>query len=472
MPKTTPGSVAVGFCYAQSTITPQWRRSYQFVMHRDAATKRRVVGEFAHEVSGTHIPRARCQIVEDFLKHPAKPEWLWMIDTDATFADDCLERLIASADPKTRPIVGALAFGVRPAKDETGREVFNSVGAASLELFPTIYLYTEQGTATVYRYPRDQIVQCHATGAHCLLIHRTVLEDPRWVADGHPLPWFRTAVAGGGEVSEDQFFCMKAGSFGYPIHVDTSIKTGHVKTFIAEEDLYLAQNGVVDAPVRPASERVDVIVPVLHRPQNIAPLLKSAIANTDPELLSVWFVCEPDDLEVWAEVQKHGGKVLVCPGSFAQKVNFAYTKTDAPWLMLVGDDVVFHPGWLDHAQAAADDGACVVGTNDLGNPNVTNGSHATHMMIRRSYVDAVGASWDGPGVVCHEYRHCFVDNEIVEAAKQRGVWTPCLRSIVEHRHPMWGKAANDDVYRKGTASMKVDEKEFVRRRSESKVLAS
>ena len=240
MASKTPAKVAVGYCYGQSTITPQWQQAYTMVLMRDAATHRRIVGQFAHEVSGTHIPTARSQIVREFLNHPAKPDWLWMIDTDATFADDILERLIASADPEKRPIVGALAFGVRLVKNTEGRVDYNTVGAAPIELFPTIYVYKDNETVCVANYPRDQVVQCHATGAHCLLIHRTVLSNPRWVQDGHPLPYFRVAVANGEEVSEDQFFCMKAGSLGYPVHVDTAAKTGHVKTFIADESMYLA----------------------------------------------------------------------------------------------------------------------------------------------------------------------------------------------------------------------------------------
>lgn len=239
MASKTPAKVAVGYCYGQSTITPQWQQAYTMVLMRDAGTNRRIVGQFAHEVSGTHIPTARSQIVREFLAHPAKPDWLWMIDTDATFDDDILERLIASADPEKRPIVGALAFGVRLVKNTEGRVDYNTVGAAPIELFPTIYVYKDNETVCVANYPRDQVVQCHATGAHCLLIHRTVLSDPRWVQDGHPLPYFRVAVANGEEVSEDQFFCMKAGSLGYPVHVDTAAKTGHVKTFIADESMYL-----------------------------------------------------------------------------------------------------------------------------------------------------------------------------------------------------------------------------------------
>lgn len=231
--------VVVGFCYGQSTQTPQWSKSYRHVLARDLARSRHIVGELAEEVSGVHIPHGRCRIVEAFLA--SKGDWLWLMDTDATFADDILDRLLKSADPVERPIVGALAFGVQIVQDDKGQELFNEVGAAPVRLFPTIYTIAQHGMNRIENYPKDQLVQCHSTGAHCVLIHRRVLEDPRWRADGHPLPWFRTSVWQGHEVSEDQFFYIKAGSFGYPVYVDTSIKTGHVKTFVADESMFLAQ---------------------------------------------------------------------------------------------------------------------------------------------------------------------------------------------------------------------------------------
>ena len=237
------GKVMVGYVYSQNTITPQWDHHYRMVLARDLSTHRRIIGNMAHQASGVHIPDARCDIVRKFLADPRQPEWLWFIDTDATFADDTLERLLAVADPKERPIVGALAFGVRVGKDDEGHELFNEVGAYPVELFPTVYTLNEDGTANIILdYPPETLVQCHSTGCHCLLIHRSVLEDERW-EDGHPLPWFRVSVMAGKLCSEDQFFCIKAGSLGYPIHVDTRIKTGHVKTFVADEMLYRALRG-------------------------------------------------------------------------------------------------------------------------------------------------------------------------------------------------------------------------------------
>jgi hypothetical protein len=92
------------------------------------------------------------------------------------------------------------------------------------------------------------------------------------------------------------------------------------------------------------------------------------------------------------------------------------------------------------------------------------GDHATHWMISRDYIDTVGASWDGPGVVAHEgYRHWFTDDEIVVAAKQRGVFQMALGSVVEHLHPMTGKSEIDEVYTRSDSFADEDRKTFERR---------
>jgi hypothetical protein len=89
------------------------------------------------------------------------------------------------------------------------------------------------------------------------------------------------------------------------------------------------------------------------------------------------------------------------------------------------------------------------------------------MLIARDYIDEVGASWDGPGVVCHEgYRHWFVDDEIVTAARQRGVFAPALASVVEHHHPLYGTAPDDETYRRGQRHAGKDKATFIKRARE------
>ena len=238
--------VVVGFIHRSDAIAPQFRRCLTMVYLRDAGSTRRIVGELDQE-SSANISTGRCQIVRDFLAHPSKPDWLWMVDTDMTFGDRILDRLLSTADPKSAPIVGGLCFGVRPVQFPDG-ERFNECLATALELFPTIYTLNDAGQMEHWTtYPQDSVVQVHSTGAACLLIHRSVLNDKRWTEDGHPQPWFRETVFNGKVCSEDHFFCLRAVKFGYPIHLDTRAKTGHVKTFIADEDAFLAQRGCMKA---------------------------------------------------------------------------------------------------------------------------------------------------------------------------------------------------------------------------------
>lgn len=478
--RSAGGSVAVGFCYGQKSQEPQWTYSYRMMLMRDRdAGQRRIVAEFGHESSGVHIPTARCSIVRQFLAHHAKPEWLLLVDTDATFAPDLIDQLLASAHPNHRPIVGGLAFGVAPGRDEAGNDSFNAIGGTDFQLFPTLYLLDDEGrTQRLFNYPRDQLVQVAATGCHCLLIHRSVLADERW-EDGHPLPWFRTAVSDGEEVSEDVFFCWKAGSLGYPIFVDTSVKTGHVKTFVADEDEYDRRRNAatrIAAVPPPATERVAVLVPVMRRPQNVEPFMASLRASTG--LATAYFIADRDDNAEIEAVNNAGPDAHLIISdrgpTFAGKVNCGFKATDEPWVLVVGDDVRFHPGWLDHAMYAAQaTGKRVIGTNDLANKYVMAGQHATHALFRRDYVDEIGGSWDGPGLIAHEgYRHWFVDNEFCQAGIDRDEFVVALMSVIEHLHPTAQKADDDEVYKLGRAHRLEDEALFRSRREANRAPAA
>lgn len=235
--------VVVGLIHRADAVAPQFRRSLTMLQVREAATQQRIVGELDQE-SSANISSARCRIVREFLDTKHKPDWLWIVDSDMTFPPDILDRLLQAADPRHRPIVGGLCFGVRP-PDGAG---LSECMATPLELFPTIYTLNDAGKMVHHlTYPRGEVIRVGSTGAACLLIHRSVLADERWLADGHPLPWFRESVLNGEVCSEDHFFCLKAGSLGYPVHINTAARTGHVKTFVADESMYLAQRGASSA---------------------------------------------------------------------------------------------------------------------------------------------------------------------------------------------------------------------------------
>lgn len=156
-------------------------------------------------------------------------------------------------------------------------------------------------------------------------------------------------------------------------------------------------------------------------------------------------------------------------GDFARKIELGYRETTQPWIFQGATDITFGEHWDEHALRCAQlTGAKVVGTNDKANPLVKRGRHSTHTLIARDYIDDLGASWDGPGTVFSTaYDHQYVDNELLELAKYRGVWTFCKNAVVPHHHPFYEHTvAMDDTYARGLGAAREDFRLFKRRRDE------
>jgi GT2 family glycosyltransferase len=457
------GGVAVAYVFDGQNVSYSWHHSMVELIGWDLAHEARILrgGYIATRCGTDGLVQARNKTVSEFLDQRRTADWLFWIDTDMGFPPDVVDQLLSVADPAERPVVGALTFSQRELTPD-------GMGGWRTSPAPVLMDWRrvgeQQGHAVRWNYSRNTVTQVAGTGSACILIHRSVLERVR---ERYGDRWYDRTInpTMGDLVSEDLSFCMRLLALEIPMFVHTGVRTTHAKSCWVAEDDYLAT-----LPPPPATEPTAVVVPVLRRPQNAAPFMASLRASTG--LATAYAVVDPGDEETAAAWARAGAVVLDSridgrDGTFAEKVNRGYAATDEPWLFLVGDDVRFRPGWLDHAQAAAGERFHVIGTNDLGNPRVLAGEHATHMLIRRSYVDEMGASWDGPGVVAHEgYRHWYVDDEIVAAAKARGVWMPAGRSHVEHVHPLYGKAAPDEVYELGAASSEADRELFEKRRAE------
>jgi len=457
-----PGAVVVAYVHSDD-VPYSWHHSMIELIGWDLAHEARIMrgGYIAMTCATDGLVDARNKAVKLFLEE-REAEWLFWIDTDMGFTADTIDRLLAAADPVERPIVGGLAFTQR-------REHSDDMGGWRCRATPTVFDWLkldngQMGFAVRWGYTPDMLTRCAGTGSACILIHRSVFER---IQEKFGPVWYDRIpnTTMGQVVSEDLSFCLRAGTLQIPVHVHTGVKTSHQKTLWLAEDDYYGQLAISKLAPPPSTERTAIIVPVLGRPASAAPFMDSLRASDVP-LASVYAVATAGDEETIAAWTATGAEVLITDKvTFAEKINVGYEHTAQPWLFLVGDDVRFRPGWLDHAHAAAiGGGRDVVGTNDLGNPRVMAGEHATHMLIRRSYIDQLGASWDGPGSVGHEgYRHWFVDDEIVTAAKQRGVFTVALDSVVEHLHPIFGKGEDDDTYRLGQSAVGQDREVFEQR---------
>ncbi len=170
--------------------------------------------------SGPNISTARNMVTRSFLEERDTP-WLFMCDTDMWFERDTVDRLIAAADPVERPVVGALCFSQNT--DNGGGEPYS-----------TMYEPVERdGQLAFVRYkkwPEDECVQVGATGAACLLMHRSALETVADLVGDKAAPWFRESVVGGALIGEDLTFCLRLAKAGIPVHVHTGVHVGHMKT--------------------------------------------------------------------------------------------------------------------------------------------------------------------------------------------------------------------------------------------------
>lgn len=213
---------------------------------------------------------------------------------------------------------------------------------------------------------------------------------------------------------------------------------------------------------------LDVVVPVLSRPQNAQPLVDSIHkATTVP--ITITFMCSPGDLEEQEACIRTTANVHTVdwepgPGDASRKWNLGYTMGSHPFVLLAADDLEFEPGWDVAVLKQADrSGAGVIGTNDQANPLVIRGKHSTHPVVRRTYIDTAGGTWhDGPGIVFHEgYSHQWVETELVQAAMGREQWAFAMTSIVRHMHPMYphrgrNRTPMDETYKKALADGKGD----------------
>jgi hypothetical protein len=216
--------------------------SYLELMLHDTLGSQRVVregGTYLRKVAGTGgIADGRNEVARQFLDH-TDGEWLWMVDTDMGFAADTVDRLLTSADPHRRPVVGGLCFAQR----RTGPGEFH---AERFGIIPTVYQYVETGDevgfAPIAAYERDTVTRCAGTGMACVLIHRRVLFKIR---EAHGDVWFDpmkhpTGMHGKPRTfSEDLSFCVRLAALDLPLHVDTAVKTCHEKGgLFLDEDAY------------------------------------------------------------------------------------------------------------------------------------------------------------------------------------------------------------------------------------------
>lgn len=227
----------VAICYPHpNDVGHNFHQSFCQLLAYDFANGQRLGPWLAMRCGAGGLVEARNQITQDFLKLDESVEWMWWQDVDMGFAPWHLDRLLKVADPVERPIVGALCFAWK----ET---TLDGIGGFYCVPRPTIYDWVEHEdghkrfTGKV-EWPRDEVIQVAGTGTGSLLVHRSVMEAIAETAETEG-DWFdRLRGSDGKRLGEDISFCVRATSKGFPIHVDTGLKTNHLKNVWVDERIY------------------------------------------------------------------------------------------------------------------------------------------------------------------------------------------------------------------------------------------
>ena len=221
------GKVVVAWLHGHD-VNAAFSTSLVDLLVYDMASNRRIVnggGRIARHAS-VNISGPRNAVALEFLENHSA-EWLWMVDSDMTFKPDTVERLVQAADPDTAPIVGALCFAAT--EGNIWPTIFHLAGDAE---HPALVRQTN--------FPLGELVECDATGAASLLVHRDVFGKMRDKFGG-PYPWFQETLLGGVGLGEDLTFCLRAGLCDVPVHVHTGVEMGHVKPTLLTLERYQAQ---------------------------------------------------------------------------------------------------------------------------------------------------------------------------------------------------------------------------------------
>lgn len=220
---------------------------------------------------------------------------------------------------------------------------------------------------------------------------------------------------------------------------------------------------------------INVLIPTYKRSHRVPGIVNNVLASSQLVDRIVFCVEEDDTATIDAVKSVHE----TCPKAmfvvnnrsrnYAGAINSAWSarkSIPAKYWFAGADDLDFQPGWDTEAVGKFNGWFGVVGTNDLLNPYVQQGSHATHYLVAADYLEKIGGVVDeGRGSFLYEgYVHNYTDTEFIGTAKMRAKFRPCLSSIVRHLHWSTGATPIDETVEKANAGYAADSELYDSRR--------
>ncbi len=189
------------------------------------------LGPFVRVKGSGLLSKLRNQVVKHFLDS-TDSDWLLIMDADEILSIANFDLLCATAHETERPVVSGLVFAA-----------FGSPSDTYYKPVPAIFQDAPEGFLPLYKYDHNAVFEIDACGTGCMLIHRSVLEKFREVADPNQGPdwcWFWDGPIDGKWISEDLLFSRRIRQLGFPIHVHTGVNLPHYKNYWLREEHHLA----------------------------------------------------------------------------------------------------------------------------------------------------------------------------------------------------------------------------------------
>jgi len=196
--------------------------SFAYHLVQLAAARSSRLGPFVRVKGSAMISKSRNRMVKQFLDS-TKSDWLLMIDSDEELSVLNFDKLIYSAHDTERPIVSALVFAS-----------FGDTNSVYPKPVPVIFQDTPEGFLPLNNYDDDSVFEIDACGTGCVIIHRSVFEKMREMADpnqGTDWCWFWDGPIDGDWVGEDLLFSRRAKNLGFKIHANTGVVIPHQKSY-------------------------------------------------------------------------------------------------------------------------------------------------------------------------------------------------------------------------------------------------
>lgn len=211
-------------------------------------------------------------------------------------------------------------------------------------------------------------------------------------------------------------------------------------------------------------KQIAVLIPTFGRAARLPDLVKNFRDNSSEAEL--YFVVEPNDLDTLRALTDLKENFFMSAGEYVECINKGVAETKEPFVFCGADDIVFSPDWDKKLlKTMQDPSVNVTGGTDSWLCS-TSGIHVSHPMIRRSYIDDEGGSFNTPGTLYYPgYHHYQCDIELEQVAHARDCFKLTEGVLIEHNHIVMETAEDDDTYKRSRLLLEADTDTYNKRKA-------